>query len=41
MRGPGISEDELDRATDRFFRGRRRSPIGSGLGLAIVEEALK
>ncbi|MDF2811221.1 MAG: two-component sensor histidine kinase [Microvirga sp.] len=39
--GPGIPEDELDRASDRFFRGRYRSPIGSGLGLAIVEEALK
>jgi len=39
--GPGIPEDELDRASDRFFRGRHHSPIGSGLGLAIVEEALK
>jgi two-component system sensor histidine kinase QseC len=39
--GPGIPEDELERASDRFFRGRHRSPVGSGLGLAIVEEALK
>lgn len=39
--GPGIPEDELGRVSDRFFRGRHRSPIGSGLGLAIVAEALR
>ncbi|MGH6760863.1 MAG: ATP-binding protein [Phyllobacterium sp.] len=38
--GPGIPEDELPRATERFFRGRNKTPVGSGLGLAIVELAL-
>lgn len=37
--GPGIPSDELPRATDRFFRGRAKSPSGSGLGLAIAKEA--
>ncbi|MFC1456529.1 ATP-binding protein [Microvirga arabica] len=39
--GPGIPEDEINHVTDRFFRGRHRSPVGSGLGLAIVDTALK
>lgn len=39
-RGPGIPQDEIDRVTERFFRGRNRAPIGSGLGLSIVELAL-
>ncbi len=38
--GPGIPEDELSRATERFFRGRNKVAVGSGLGLAIVELAL-
>lgn len=38
--GPGIPDDELDKLGNRFFRGRRRSPIGSGLGLTIVKLAL-
>lgn len=38
--GPGMPDAELPRATERFFRGRDRSPTGSGLGLAIVEEAI-
>ncbi len=38
--GPGIPEDELHRAKERFFRGRNRSQVGSGLGLSIVELAL-
>lgn len=39
--GPGIPEDELERATERFFRGRHKSSVGSGLGLSIVELALR
>ena len=38
--GPGIPEDELQAVTQRFFRGRNKSPIGSGLGLAIALTAL-
>jgi len=38
--GPGIPEDELPRATERFFRGSNRAQVGSGLGLAIAELAL-
>lgn len=34
--GPGIPEDELSRAGQRFFRARNALPSGSGLGLAIV-----
>lgn len=39
-KGLGIPESELPRVTERFFRGRERSPSGSGLGLAIVQEAI-
>jgi signal transduction histidine kinase len=36
-RGPGIPLDELDRATDRFWRSpAQRDVEGSGLGLAIA-----
>jgi signal transduction histidine kinase len=36
-RGPGISEEDRDRATERFFRAETaRSTSGSGLGLALV-----
>jgi two-component system sensor histidine kinase BaeS len=39
--GPGIAEDDLPHAFDRFFLydkvGRER-PVGSGLGLAIVKQ---
>ena len=34
--GPGLPADELDRAGERFFRGRGASLPGSGLGLAMV-----
>jgi two-component system sensor histidine kinase TctE len=34
--GPGIPEDELPRAGERFFRARNVTLPGSGLGLAIV-----
>lgn len=39
--GPGIPENELPLVTNRFFRGRHKSPSGSGLGLAIVQLALE
>ena len=34
--GPGLAPDELQHASERFFRGRHARPGGSGLGLAIV-----
>ena len=34
--GPGLAADELERASERFFRGRHARPGGSGLGLAIA-----
>ncbi|KQV25919.1 MULTISPECIES: ATP-binding protein [unclassified Microcella] len=36
--GPGLSDDEIARAFDRFWRGRSATPGGTGLGLAIVQE---
>ena len=39
--GPGIPEDEIALVTNRFYRGRHKSPFGSGLGLSIVELALQ
>lgn len=38
--GQGLPEDELARATERFFRGRSARHVGSGLGLAIARAAL-
>lgn len=38
--GPGIPEEEMPHVTERFFRGRFKTPVGSGLGLSIVERAL-
>ncbi|OHX11193.1 hypothetical protein BI347_15930 [Chromobacterium sphagni] len=35
-RGPGLSPEGLERATQRFWRGQEASGGGSGLGLAIV-----
>ncbi len=35
-RGPGVTDDELRRLTERFFRGSSPGAEGSGLGLAIV-----
>jgi two-component system sensor histidine kinase TctE len=34
--GPGLPDDELSRAGERFFRGSQATLPGSGLGLAIV-----
>jgi signal transduction histidine kinase len=40
--GPGIPADELDRATDRFWRSPAQSNVeGSGLGLAIAARTLQ
>ncbi len=35
-RGVGISEEDLERVTQKFVRGKGARPGGSGLGLAIV-----
>lgn len=37
-RGPGMTEDQLGRAFDRFWRAPDAPPGGSGLGLAIVRQ---
>lgn len=42
--GPGLTEDDLPRAFDRFYlheRYRSDSAVGSGLGLAIVRELVQ
>ena len=38
--GIGISEQDLPKVRDKFFKGAQTSP-GSGLGLSIVDEILK
>jgi signal transduction histidine kinase len=39
---PGIAADELERATDRFWRSPSRSNVeGSGLGLAIAARTVE
>ncbi|HEY3538494.1 MAG TPA: ATP-binding protein [Trinickia sp.] len=35
--GPGLSDDELHRLGERFFRGRTDGQSGSGLGWSIVQ----
>jgi two-component system OmpR family sensor kinase len=40
-RGPGLDRDQVARAFDRFYRGRRRDVEGSGLGLAIAKRAVE
>ncbi len=40
--GPGLREDELERAVDRFWRSTAHQNVpGSGLGLAIVTEIVR
>ncbi|MBB1153743.1 sensor histidine kinase [Amycolatopsis dendrobii] len=40
--GPGLREDELERAADRFWRSTAHQNVpGSGLGLAIVTEIVR
>ena len=40
--GPGLREEELERATDRFWRSSAHQNVpGSGLGLAIVTEIVR
>ena len=36
--GPGVSEDDLPRLFERFYRGGSPAAFGSGLGLAIARE---
>ncbi|MGZ3515891.1 MAG: sensor histidine kinase [Vulcanimicrobiaceae bacterium] len=40
-RGPGMTEEELARIFDRFYRGARRDVAGSGLGLSIAKRAVE
>ncbi len=39
--GPGLDDDGLARATDRFWRGPGSHPGGTGLGLAIADELVR
>jgi len=39
--GPGMTDDERERATDRFWRGPASAPTGTGLGLAIVQHLVE
>lgn len=39
--GPGLNDEELAHAFDRFYRGPRRDVPGSGLGLAIAKRAVE
>jgi signal transduction histidine kinase len=40
--GPGLAPEELERATDRFWRSPLRHNVaGSGLGLAIAQTTLR
>lgn len=41
-RGPGMSDDDLEHAFDRFYRGTNGQGVeGSGLGLAIVRRVVQ
>jgi two-component system sensor histidine kinase QseC len=39
--GPGISEDELKRVTERFYRSENHDAPGCGIGLSIVERVVQ
>jgi signal transduction histidine kinase len=39
--GPGLSPDDLDRAFDKFVRGRGRRTVGTGLGLYICRQIVE
>ncbi|MCO6388513.1 sensor histidine kinase [Aliihoeflea sp. 40Bstr573] len=39
--GPGMSDDDLAHARERFWRGASRDGVGSGLGLAIVDTIMR
>ncbi|MFZ4519440.1 MAG: ATP-binding protein [Microthrixaceae bacterium] len=39
--GPGLDDEGLARATDRFWRGPGSHPGGTGLGLAIADELVR
>lgn len=40
-RGPGLSEEDIERSTERFWRSRRDQNVpGSGLGLAIATDLI-
>lgn len=41
-RGPGLPAEQLERATDRFWRSPAQSNVeGSGLGLAIAARTVE
>lgn len=39
--GQGIPDNEKERVTERFFRGRSSGAGGTGLGLSIVTAAME
>jgi signal transduction histidine kinase len=39
--GPGLSPDDLDRAFEKFVRGRGRRTVGTGLGLYICRQIVE
>jgi signal transduction histidine kinase len=39
--GPGLSPDDLDRAFDKFVRGRGQRTVGTGLGLYISRQIVE
>ena len=41
-RGPGMSDEDLDRAFDRFYRGAAGDAVaGTGLGLSIIRKSVE